>query len=93
LRKNLHPFNDDGDNSTDEDSWEDVNGDGVISGFDVYTKTGPGGTAEYQYTYFEGIDNDEDGLVNEDPVGYVDLNRNYPTGWGTDEDSGSGNQG
>ncbi|MFX0056558.1 MAG: M14 family zinc carboxypeptidase [Promethearchaeota archaeon] len=87
LRKNLHPFNDDGDNSTDEDSCEDVNGDGTISGFDVYTKTGPGGQAEYQYTYFEGIDNDGDGLINEDPIGYVDLNRNYATGWGNDEDS------
>jgi carboxypeptidase T len=29
LRKNLRPFNDDGDDETDEDSWEDVNGDGA----------------------------------------------------------------
>ncbi|MHA2386971.1 MAG: M14 family zinc carboxypeptidase [Candidatus Thorarchaeota archaeon] len=42
---------------------------------------------ELQYTYYEGIDNDGDGLVNEDPIGYVDLNRNYPTGWGTNDDS------
>jgi hypothetical protein len=87
LRKNLHPFNDDGDDETDEDSWEDTNGDGVIAGYDVFTKTGPGGSPEYQYTYYEGIDNDGDGQINEDPVGYVDLNRNYPTGWGTDDDS------
>ncbi|MHA2300394.1 MAG: M14 family zinc carboxypeptidase [Candidatus Thorarchaeota archaeon] len=87
LRKNLHPFNDDGDDETDEDSWDDANGDGVISGFDVFTKTGPGGANEYQYTYYEGDDDDGDGLFNEDPVGYVDLNRNYPTGWGTDDDS------
>ncbi|MHA2002745.1 MAG: M14 family zinc carboxypeptidase [Candidatus Thorarchaeota archaeon] len=87
LRKNLHPFNDDGDDETDEDSWEDVNGDGAIAGYDVFTKTGPGGSLEYQYTYYEGIDNDGDGLVNEDPIGYVDLNRNYPTGWGTNDDS------
>jgi len=87
LRKNLHPFNDDGDDETDEDSCEDVNGDGAIYGRDVYTKTGPGGSLEYQYTYYEGIDNDGDGQINEDPIGYVDLNRNYPTGWGTDDAS------
>ncbi|MHA2140699.1 MAG: M14 family zinc carboxypeptidase [Candidatus Thorarchaeota archaeon] len=87
LRKNLNPFNDDGDDETDEDSWDDANGDGDIAGYDVYTKTGPGGSTEYQYTYYEGVDDDGDGLFNEDPVGYVDLNRNYPTGWGTDDAS------
>jgi hypothetical protein len=89
LRKNLHPFNDDGDDETDEDSWEDENGDGIIAGYDVYTKTGPGGSPLYVYTYYEGIDNDGDGQINEDPIGYVDLNRNYPTGWGTDLESSS----
>ncbi|MFW9862558.1 MAG: M14 family zinc carboxypeptidase [Candidatus Thorarchaeota archaeon] len=87
LRKNLHPFDDDGDSEADEDPWDDANGDGIISGYDVYTKTGPGGSTEYQYTYFEGDDDDGDGLFNEDPIGYVDLNRNYATGWGNDEDS------
>jgi hypothetical protein len=89
LRKNVHPFNDDGDEEADEDPWDDANGDGAISGYDVYTKTGPGGTIEYQYTYFEGEDDDGDGLFNEDPIGYVDLNRNYPIGWGTNEASSS----
>ncbi|MHA1924563.1 MAG: M14 family zinc carboxypeptidase [Candidatus Thorarchaeota archaeon] len=87
LRKNVHPFDDDDDGETDEDSWDDANGDGVISGYDVYTKTGPGGSAEWQYTCYEGIDNDGDGQKNEDPVGYVDLNRNYPTGWGSNDAS------
>ncbi|UCH05228.1 MAG: hypothetical protein JSW05_03435 [Candidatus Thorarchaeota archaeon] len=87
LRKNVHPFDDDDDGETDEDPWDDANGDGVIFGGDVYTKTGPGGSAEYQYTYYEGIDNDGDGQKNEDPVGYVDLNRNYPTGWGSNDAS------
>lgn len=31
--------------------------------------------------YAEGIDNDGDGLINEDPVGGVNLNRNYPHKW------------
>ena len=77
LRKNLRPFDHDNDGAFDEDGVEDVNMDGVISGFDVYTTGGV-----YLYTYYEGIDNDVDGAVNEDPVGYVDLNRNYPSGFG-----------
>jgi hypothetical protein len=87
LRKNVHPFDDDGDGEADEDPCDDANGDGVISGYDVYTKTGPGGSTVYQYTYYEGEDDDGDGLFNEDPIGYVDLNRNYPKGWGTDDES------
>lgn len=80
LRKNLRPYNDDGDGLVDEDSVDDVNGDGIISGFDVYSKSG--GNLVYEYTYYEGIDNDADGETNEDPVGLVDLNRNYATGFG-----------
>ncbi|MFW9845338.1 MAG: M14 family zinc carboxypeptidase [Candidatus Thorarchaeota archaeon] len=82
LRKNLRPYDDDMDGQTDEDTWEDVDGDGQIAGYDVYIKDGD--SLEYQYTYYEGIDNDGDGLVNEDPIGLVDINRNYQTGWGTD---------
>jgi hypothetical protein len=29
----------------------------------------------------EGIDNDGDGRINEDNVGYYDMNRNWPSGW------------
>ncbi|MHA1902903.1 MAG: M14 family zinc carboxypeptidase [Candidatus Thorarchaeota archaeon] len=87
LRKNLRPFDNDGDGFFDEDSPEDVDGDGHITGYDVYTKTGPGGAPEYQYTYYEGIDNDGDGLVNEDEAGLVDLNRNYAVGWGNNDSS------
>jgi len=80
LRKNLRPYDNDGDGLFGEDDAEDVNGDGAISGYDVFSKNGLAET--YLYTYYEGIDNDEDGLVNEDEVGLVDLNRNYPTFWG-----------
>ena len=79
LRKNIRPFDDDGDLYLDEDPLEDVNSDGVVSGFDVYTKSS--GKIYYQYTYYEGIDNDMDGLINEDMVGYTDLNRNYDSYW------------
>lgn len=80
LRKNLRPFDNDNDGVSDEDGYEDVNGDGAISSFDVYSKIG--GDLYYQYTYYEGIDDDVDGQTNEDPLGWVDLNRNYPTGFG-----------
>ena len=75
LRKNVRPYDDDGDGQLDEDSVDDVNGDGLISMINVYEKIG--GNPELQYYYWEGIDNDGDGQVNEDMVGFVDLNRNY----------------
>ncbi|MFX0169537.1 MAG: M14 family zinc carboxypeptidase [Candidatus Hodarchaeota archaeon] len=77
LRKNLRPFDHDSDGSFDEDGIDDVNGDGILSSFDVFTTSDI-----YLYSYYEGIDNDADGQINEDPIGYVDLNRNYPTGFG-----------
>lgn len=80
LRKNLRPFNDDGDALFDEDSLEDVNGDGWIAGYDVYRKSGT--SLVYQSTFYEGIDNDGDGRINEDPEGLVDINRNYGAYWG-----------
>ncbi len=77
LRKNLRPFDDDGDGLLDEDPYNDVDLDGQISSFDIYEKPG-----YYVGSYFEGIDDDGDGQVNEDEIGHVDLNRNYPVFWG-----------
>ena len=84
LRKNLRPFDNDGDGESGEDDAEDTNGDGHISEYYVYIKENPSdnpGINDYDYTYYEGDDNDGDGLDNEDEVGLVDLNRNYPTFW------------
>ncbi len=84
LRKNLRPYDNDGDTFFGEDDAEDVDGDGHISEFYVYIKDYPAeepGIEDYDYSYREGIDNDEDGLLNEDEVGLVDLNRNYPNWW------------
>ncbi|MFW9996316.1 MAG: M14 family zinc carboxypeptidase [Candidatus Odinarchaeota archaeon] len=93
LRKNTRPFDDDGDGKFDEDPYEDVNGDGCVSGYFVYEKSGA--DLNQLYYYQEGVDNDGDGLINEDMVGYVDLNRNYPTffrdGTGWSDDSLAGN--
>jgi len=84
LRKNLRPYDNDGDGLFGEDDVEDVDGDGHISEFDVYIKDYPEEVPaiyDIDYAYYEGIDNDGDGLFNEDEVGLVDLNRNYPTFW------------
>jgi hypothetical protein len=90
LRKNLQPFDDDGDGLINEDTPDDANEDGIISGFDVFLKH-PGSESEFLYTYYEGEDDDEDGLFNEDPLGGVDLNRNYDYRWNDSSlDSGSG---
>ncbi len=41
--------------------------------------------------YSEGIDDDEDGAFNEDDVGGIDMNRNFPRNWGLEfEQSGAG---
>jgi len=84
LRKNLRPYDNDGDGFFGEDDAEDIDGDGHISEFYVYIKDYPAeepGLYDFDYSYYEGIDNDGDGLVNEDEVGLVDLNRNYPNWW------------
>ncbi|NHJ01334.1 MAG: hypothetical protein EAX86_04285 [Candidatus Heimdallarchaeota archaeon] len=91
LRKNMKKFDDDNDSFFDEDPIEDVNGDGIISEYDRYEWIN--NDWEFIEYWFEGIDNDEDGLVNEDQLGGVDLNRNYDyrwndstldSGWGSD---------
>lgn len=48
-----------------------------------------GGT--YYDVYTEGIDNDGDGRYNEDGVGGIDMNRNFPRNWGLEfEQKGAG---
>ncbi len=41
--------------------------------------------------YSEGIDDDDDGYFNEDDIGGIDMNRNFPRNWGMEfEQSGAG---
>lgn len=87
LRKNLRPYDNDGDGLFDEDPEDDADGDGHISEFYVYEKVGD--ELNFIYEYKEGIDNDGDGLVNEDEIGLTDLNRNYDSGWGNEPGSSS----
>jgi hypothetical protein len=42
---------------------------------------GPGELGDYLMLGEEGIDNDGDGRINEDPVGYVDPNRTWGYSW------------
>ncbi len=46
---------------------------------------------EFFDVYSEGVDDDEDGDFNEDDVGGIDMNRNFPRNWGLEfEQSGAG---
>ncbi len=46
---------------------------------------------EFYDVYSEGIDDDADGDYNEDDVGGIDMNRNFPRNWGLEsEQSGAG---
>ena len=82
-RKNIHPIDEDGDFLFDEDPPDDADGDGYIEDLIFWNET------YYEFLGWEGIDDDSDGLFNEDWVGGVDLNRNYGYEWNATVDSGS----
>ncbi len=46
---------------------------------------------EFYALYSEGVDDDGDGLFNEDGIGGIDMNRNFPRNWGLEfEQRGAG---
>lgn len=48
-------------------------------------------TGEFYDIMDEGVDDDNDGLFNEDGIGGIDMNRNFPRNWGLEsEQSGAG---
>ncbi|MGB4973984.1 MAG: M14 family zinc carboxypeptidase, partial [Cyclobacteriaceae bacterium] len=48
-------------------------------------------TGDYYDVLDEGIDDDNDGLFNEDGLGGIDMNRNFPRNWGLEsEQKGAG---
>ncbi len=91
------PKDDDGDGLSDEDSPDDLDGDGSITQMRILDPFGsykvdpedkrilvrvkPGEKGEYTLLGLEGIDNDGDGKLNEDPEGYLDANRNWGYNW------------
>ncbi|MBE0677091.1 MAG: peptidase, partial [Bacteroidales bacterium] len=97
-RSSVRPHDTDNDGLYDEDSPEDLDGDGIIltmrwpdrtKGTMIPDPDDPSGRimkrvprGEGIYaTSGEGIDNDNDGRVNEDGIGGLDLHRNYPENW------------
>ncbi|MCA8911025.1 MAG: hypothetical protein KDB82_04935 [Planctomycetes bacterium] len=96
LRQDHRPYDDDRDGRYDEDPPNDLNGDHVITSMRqkdpngdwvlsedkrIMVRKKPGQQGEYRVWWSEGIDDDGDGRINEDDLGGVDLNRNFPVGW------------
>ena len=91
------PYDDDRDGLQDEDDYDDLDGDGEILQMRVRDSFGdwkshpddvrvmvqvePGEKGEWSILGPEGIDNDQDGRLNEDTPGYLDMNRNYGFKW------------
>lgn len=91
------PIDNDRDGLVNEDDFDDLNGDGHITQMRRKTPYGQfvadpkdprrlirveaGQQGEYELLGYEGIDNDGDGLVNEDGVGQYDPNRDWGWSW------------
>jgi hypothetical protein len=91
------PKDDDNDGLVDEDGPDDLDGDGNICTMRKADPFGryrtdpeeprlmipvkPGEKGEWTLLGDEGIDNDGDGRINEDPEGYFDGNRNWGYNW------------
>jgi hypothetical protein len=96
-RSGKSPIDDDRDGQVDEDGYDDIDGDGQITQMRRRDPNGrwkadpddsrrlvrvrPEETGEFELLGLEGIDNDGDGLVNEDAPGGYDMNRNFPADW------------
>ncbi|HEV8123193.1 MAG TPA: M14 family metallopeptidase [Gemmatimonadales bacterium] len=96
-RSGVAPRDNDGDGLVDEDGFDDLNGDGfitmmrrrnpngrwIVSPEDprLMIQAAPDKPGEYELLGYEGYDNDGDGEVNEDGIGYYDPNRNWPWRW------------
>lgn len=99
-RSGLMPYDSDRDGLADEDGPEDLDGDGSITSMRKRDSNGthkphpedprilipvkPGEKGEYILLGQEGVDNDGDGLINEDGPGGYDMNRNYGYNWQPD---------
>ncbi|MCA9291186.1 MAG: hypothetical protein KDA25_08655 [Phycisphaerales bacterium] len=97
LRGGVQPTDNDADGEYDEDPYDDLDGDGHITGMwkadplgrykrdektGQFERTGPDDEpGGWTYLGSEGIDNDGDGDVNEDGPGGYDPNRNWPSDW------------
>ncbi|HMP38456.1 MAG TPA: M14 family metallopeptidase [Phycisphaerales bacterium] len=96
-RTGLAPFDNDGDGLIDEDGPDDLDGDGHIGVMwrkdangthrrdpddpRIFVRVEPPAKGDWTFAGTEGIDNDGDGLINEDGPGGYDMNRNWPADW------------
>ena len=96
-RTGARPVDDDRDGLVDEDPSDDLDGDGHITQMRVKDRNGDwkphpdypelmvrvkeGEKGQYRLLGSEGIDNDDDGEVNEDGVGFYDPNRDWGHNW------------
>jgi hypothetical protein len=96
-RRVLRPVDDDRDGAADEDGPDDIDGDGQILQMRVADPNGDhvtderdarlmrarraGEPGQWRLLGEEGTDEDGDGRLNEDGLGGVDPNRNWPTHW------------
>lgn len=99
-RTGYRPIDDDNDGLLDEDTPDDLDGDGSIGVMwrkdpngthrrdlddpRIFTRVEPPAKGDWSFAGSEGIDNDADGLVNEDGPGNYDMNRNWPSDWQPD---------
>ncbi|KAA3438137.1 M14 family metallopeptidase [Rufibacter hautae] len=99
-RSGMIPLDDDGDGLVDEDRPDDLNKDGHITFMRRKSPNGryiqdpqnplrliptkPDQPGQYELLGYEGLDNDGDGKVNEDPPGYYDPNRDWAWNWQPD---------
>jgi hypothetical protein len=96
-RSGLEPIDNDRDGLIDEDGYDDLNNDKNISQMRRRNPDGefkedpkdprrlkrvePGEKGEFELLGNEGIDNDGDGLINEDGPGGFDANRDWGFNW------------
>src|SRR5262245_22372901 len=99
-RSNRRAVDSDRDGLYDEDGPEDLDGDGSITQMwkadpsgrwirdrndpRVFVRVADDEKGEWTPVGSEGIDNDGDGLINEDGPGGDDMNRNWPSDWQPD---------
>jgi Zinc carboxypeptidase len=96
-RTNQRPVDNDGDGLFDEDTYDDLDGDGTITQMwkrdpngrwrrniddpRIFERAPASKKGGWTLLGWEGIDNDGDGNINEDPPGGDDMNRNWPSDW------------
>lgn len=97
LRSSVRPVDDNGNGIPDSDPPEDLDGDGRILDMLVPDSAGdwrrstadarmlirrqPGDAGPFFRREREGTDRDDDGALNNDGIGGLDMNRNYPRNW------------